>query len=71
MTFVSIREKQMATLISKTEHLCQLDYFLYGLCKDEREKLAEKQQKARPQVTLTRNNLLQSSLTQSWEKAEK
>lgn len=69
MMCVSIQKTQMAASISKTEHMCQFKLFLYRLCKDEREKLGEKKQKARHWVTLRYNDLLKSSLTQSWEEA--
>lgn len=42
----------MASFISEKEHMCQLQAAFEWLCKDEKEKLREKQQKAHPWVTL-------------------
>lgn len=57
----------MAAFISKRKHMYQLQAILEWRCKDEREKLGEKQQKAHHWVTLRHNEFLKSSRTRSWQ----
>lgn len=70
MMCVSIQKRHKWQPSSLKHSICaSYRLFLYGLCKDEREMLGERQQKACPQVTLTHNDLLQSALTRTWEVA--
>lgn len=59
----------MAPFVSKREPVCPLQAIFEWLCKGEREKLGEKQQKAHLWVTLRHNDFLKSSWTRGWEEA--
>lgn len=68
--YVSIQKRHKWQPSSLKQSTCaSYRLSLYRLCKDEREKLGEKQQKGRHRVTLIHNNLLKSSLTLSWVEA--
>jgi len=70
MMCVSIQQRHKWQPSPLKQSMCaSYRLFLYGLCKDEREKLAEKQQKACHQVTSAHNDLLKPPLTRSCEEA--